>query len=722
MSRIFEITEKVQKYAPKADLELINRAYVFAAQAHKDQRRSSGDLYITHPLAVADILASLQLDVSTIVTALLHDTVEDTHISLEDIRNRFGDEVALLVDGVTKIGQIQFHSFEHKQAENFRKMILATAKDLRVLLIKLADRLHNMRTLGFMREEKRKHISQETMQLYAPLAHRLGIHWIKQEMEDLAFSHLESEAYQFVMGQMKEQIDFLHETRSRLEGVLQGALDRQGIDAKVHGRMKHLYSIHDKMQRKHVDFSEIYDLIAFRIIVEDTPACYHTLGMIHSLYRPVPGRFKDYIALPKPNGYQSLHTSVIGPENHRVEMQIRTESMHSYAEDGVAAHWLYKDDSAQDEDHKHFQWLKQLTELLQESDNPGEFMESARLDLFVQEVYVFSRDGDIYALPRGAKPLDFAYAVHTDVGHHCMGVRINGEIADFQTRIRNGDQIEVLTNPDQTPSRQWLQYVKTPKARQAIRQWFRRQERDASVKIGEKILRDSFGRGELPAKALEELKCADMVELKERLGRGDLPLDTLLKVIDQDQTKPLFLKGMSHSLMRAADCCHPIPGDPVLGYFESGKGMIIHHGNCQYLTKVVSNQWIEVNWKPEKGQLYPTGIEVKSYNRRGMLANVSSAISDAQGNIEDLKIEQRAGSMTSLKILVEVEGRNHLATLLRGIKSVEGVVNVARRNQIGLGQGTPSRGIGAAIKGMVSLGKRSLFRTQSKKKQKTKDK
>lgn len=712
MSRIFEITEKVLQYAPKADIDLINRAYVFAAQAHRDQRRSSGDLYISHPLAVAGILASLRLDVDTIVTGLLHDTVEDTHVSLDDIRNRFGDEIARLVDGVTKIGQIQFRSFEHKQAENFRKMILATAKDLRVLLVKLADRLHNMRTLGFMREEKRRHISQETMQLYAPLAHRLGIHWIKQEMEDIAFSHLEPEAYQFVMSQMKERIDFLHETREKLEIVLQEALDRQGIDAKVYGRMKHLYSIHDKMERKHVDFSEIYDLIAFRIIVEDTPACYHTLGIIHSLYRPVPGRFKDYISLPKPNGYQSLHTSVIGPDNHRIEMQIRTESMHHYAEDGVAAHWLYKDGRAKNEDHKHFQWLKQLTELLQEAENPGEFMESARLDLFVQEVYVFSRDGDIYALPRGAMPLDFAYAVHTDVGHHCMGVRINGEIKDFQTRIRNGDQIEVLTSPDQTPSRQWLQYVRTPKARQAIRQWFRRQERDASIRIGEKILHDSFGRVELPGSALEVLQCTGMDELKEKLGRGDMPLDTLLQVMEKDSTRPFFLKGMNHSLMRAADCCHPIPGDPVLGYFESGKGMIIHHRDCQFMPKSANSQWIEVNWKPEKGQLYPTGIEVRNYNRRGMLANISTAISEAQANIEDLKIEQRAGSMTSLKILVEVEDRKHLATVLRAIKAAKGVVKVGRRSQIGLGKSVPSRGIGAVIKGMVSFGKRSLFKAQ----------
>lgn len=713
MGRIFEITEKVQQYAPKADVELINRAYVFAAQAHKDQRRTSGDLYITHPLAVANILASLRLDVSTIVTALLHDTVEDTHITLDDIRNRFGDEVARLVDGVTKIGQIQFRSFEHKQAENFRKMILATAQDLRVLLVKLADRLHNMRTLGFMREEKRRHISEETLQLYAPLAHRLGIQWIKQEMEDICFSYLEPDAYKLLLDQMKGKLDFLHETRSKLEDVLQEALDRQGIQAKVYGRMKHLYSIHDKMERKHVDFTEIYDLIAFRIIVGDTPACYHTLGVIHSLYKPVPGRFKDYIALPKPNGYQSLHTSVIGPDNHRIEMQIRTEAMHRYAEDGIAAHWLYKDGTAKDDERKHFQWLKQLTELLQETENPGEFMESARLDLFVQEVYVFSRDGDIYPLPRGALPLDFAYAVHTDVGHHCMGVRINGEIADFQTRIRNGDQIEVLTNPDQTPSRQWLQYVKTPKARQAIRQWFRRQERDARLRIGEKILRESFGRGNLSKARLEELSCSSMDDLKEKLGRGDLPLDILFKAIDQDSTKPLSLKGMSHSLMRAAPCCHPIPGDPVFGYFETGKGMVIHHRNCQNIPDIASNQWVEVNWKPEKGLLYPTGIEVKSRNRRGMLANVSTVISEAQANIEDLKIEQRGGSMSHLKILVEVEDRKHLASVLRTIKGVEGVVSVTRRNQMGLGRKTSGRGIGEAIKGMVSLSKRGFFKKSS---------
>ncbi|MDX8396281.1 MAG: RelA/SpoT family protein, partial [Mariprofundaceae bacterium] len=506
MSRIFEITEKVLSYSPKADIDLINRAYVFAAQAHKDQRRISGDMYITHPLAVANILASLRLDVASIVTGLLHDTVEDTHVTLDDIRDRFGDDIARLVDGVTKIGQIRFDSSEHQQAENFRKMILATAEDLRVLLVKLADRLHNMRTLGFMRESKRKVVSEETMQLYAPLAHRLGIHWIKQEMEDLSFAHIDTESYQTLLLEFKDKIDFLHQTRERLEGVLQEALSRQGVHAEVQGRMKHLYSLYDKMKRKHISFDEIYDMVAFRIIVDDTPACYHALGMIHSLYRPVPGRFKDYIALPKPNGYQSLHTSVIGPENYRIEVQVRTDSMHRYAEDGVAAHWLYKDDSANQNEQKHFQWLRQLTELLQQTDTPSEFMENVRLDLFVQEVYVFSRDGDIYALPRGARPLDFAYAVHTDVGHHCVGVRINGELSDFHAKLRNGDQIEVMTEPDQTPSRQWLRYVKTTKAKQSIRQWFRRQERDSNIHMGESILQDVIGGRELPEVTLEKLR------------------------------------------------------------------------------------------------------------------------------------------------------------------------------------------------------------------------
>ena len=710
MSRIFEITEKVRAYAPKADIELLNRAYVFAAQAHAEQRRSSGELYISHPLAVADILASLRLDVGTIATGLLHDTVEDTHIELNDIRERFGDDVAKLVDGVTKIGQIHFYSSEHKQAENFRKMILATAQDLRVLLVKLADRMHNMRTLGFVSQEKAKRVSEETMQLHAPLAHRLGIHWMKQEMEDIAFSYLDPTGYQEVKDKLKDKLEFLQQTQSNLEGLLHEALMRQGLDAVVQGRMKHLYSLYQKMQRKHIDFEEIYDIVAFRLIVKDAQACYHALGMIHSLYRPVPGRFKDYIALPKPNGYQSLHTSVIGPENHRIEVQIRAESMHRHAEDGVAAHWLYKDKMAGEDtsENNGFLWLSQLTELLQEAENPNELMENVRLDLFVQEVYVFSRDGDIYALPRGARPLDFAYAVHTDIGHHAMGVRINGEMMDFQTKLRNGDQIEILTNAEQSPSRSWLKYVKTPKAKQAIRQYFRRQEKETSLQIGQELLHEVLASE--PSKTLlESLHCENLEALYLKLGRGELSLDVLLKQADDKSSPYIKFRGVKAAHMYAAQCCYPIPGDVVFGRVVANKGMELHYRDCAILKEKNKFKWLELDWKGEENTLYATGIEVRAENRRGMLAKVSGCISQVDANIDDLKLDQRAGEMTVLRILVAVNDRIHLAHVLKAIKGIDGVVNVKRRNQTGLGENY-THGFSDVLRGILSKSRRSLFK------------
>ncbi len=698
MSRIFEITERVASYAPKADLDLINRAYVFAANAHAGQTRQSNDPYIVHPLAVAGILASLNMDEATIVTGLLHDTVEDTHVSLSDIEQHFGSDVAQLVDGVTKIGKIHFHSSEHKQAENFRKMLMATAKDVRVLIVKLADRLHNMRTLGFMSERKREAISTETIQIYAPLAHRLGIHWVRQEMEDLAFANLEKEAYKELLLQLQDRLEGLNQIRERLEVIIQEALQRQGLNAQVQGRMKHLYSIYDKMQRKHVDFDEIFDLVAFRVIVDDITTCYQTLGIIHSLYRPVPGRFKDYIALPKPNGYQSLHTAVIGPENFRIEVQIRTETMHSYAEDGVAAHWIYKEGESSPGERDNFKWLKQLTELLQETESPGEFLENVRLDLFVQEVYVFSPDGDIFALPRGARPLDFAYAVHTDIGHHCIGVRINGEMSDFSTRLHNGDQIEVMTSPDQMPSRQWLQYVKTPRARQSIRQWFRRQEKETSVRIGKQVLRDSLGKAGVSNQVLQRLNYDNMESLQEHLGRGDIPIQKLLDAADVDRSKPLNIRGITRTLMRAADCCHPIPGDPVLGIFSAGKGMIIHHRKCTNVAERKGENWLEVNWQAQPGELFKTGIEVRSHNERGMLARVSNSIADANASIDDLKLHQKGGSMTEMLFLIEVEDRKHLADVLRTIRGVPGVTRVQRRNQVGFTGQAASRGFAETLR------------------------
>ncbi|RMH61577.1 MAG: bifunctional (p)ppGpp synthetase/guanosine-3',5'-bis(diphosphate) 3'-pyrophosphohydrolase [Zetaproteobacteria bacterium] len=704
MSRIYEITERVRSYAPRMDIERINRAYVFAAHAHAGQFRSSGEPYIVHPLAVADILASIRMDEASIVAAILHDTVEDTDVTLEDIESRFGAEVARLVDGVTKVGQIRFHSSEHKQAENFRKMLLATARDVRVLIIKLADRLHNMRTLSFLPEAKRRRIAEETLQIYSPLAHRLGMHWIKQEMEDLAFAHTEPEAYQRLVEKMADRIEELGRTRKHLEGIIQEALKRNGMEARVQGRMKHLYSIHQKMQRKHVNFDEIYDLVAFRVIVADIPSCYKALGLVHGLYRPVPGRFKDYIALPKPNGYQSLHTAVIGPENFRIEVQIRTEAMHSYAEDGVAAHWLYKSDDADARDRESFKWLKHLTELIQQSEDPSEFLEDVRLDLFVQEVYVFSRDGDIFALPRGATPLDFAYAVHTDVGNHCIGVRINGEMADFQQRLRNGDQIEVMVSPDQTPSRQWLQYVRTPRARQAIRAWFRRQEREVSRRIGRKFLREALGREHASPELCRHFGCADEQALLEKLGRGDIPVHALLEAASDRGMRRFKMRGMERTLMHAAECCHPIPGDPVLGQFVTGRGMVLHHRKCPEV-RGDDKDWIEVHWLPEPGKTFLTGIRVLTRNERGMLARVSQCIAEGRSSIEDLQLHQRAGAMTELLFLVSVEDRRQLAELLRALKRVPGVVRVERRNRVGL-KGM-ARGIGETLRGIFGARKHS---------------
>ncbi len=679
MSRIFEITEQLLTYAPKADIDRVNRAYVFAAHAHAGQTRISGDPYITHPLAVAAILASLGMDESTLITGLLHDTVEDTDVTLDDVAHHFGEDIANLVDGVTKIGKIQFHSKEHKQAENFRKMLLATAKDPRVLIVKLADRLHNMRTLGYMRPEKQRLIGEETLHIYAPLAHRLGIHWIKQEMEDLVFSFLEPEAHRALLSKLEGRLNDLNQTRARLEGLIQEALQRKGLHASVQGRMKHLYSIHEKMQRKHVNFDEIFDLLAFRVIVDDMATCYQALGIIHSLYRPVPGRFKDYIALPKPNGYQSLHTTVIGPENFRIEVQIRTEAMHAYAEDGVAAHWAYKD--GQGENPENYQWLKQLTELLHETENPAEFLESIRLDLFVQEVYVFSRDGDIFPLPRGARPLDFAYEVHTDIGHHCIGVRINGEVSDFSTRLRNGDQIEIMTSPDQSPSRQWLQYVKTPKARQAIRQWFRRQQRETTIQLGERLLRDTIGKKEVKAQTLKRLHCSDQEDLKSKLGRGDIAIGQLLEATEQESALPLKLAGLSRTMMHPASCCHPIPGDRVVGRFHATNGIELHHRKCSHVLDLADRDLIEVDWQPKPGQTFRTGIEVRAQNRRGMLAQVTRNIATANAGIEDLKLQQRSGRMTELNFLVEVEDRVHLAQVIRAIRLIDGVARVTRHNQ-----------------------------------------
>ncbi len=700
MSRIFEITERVRSYNSKSDVDSIHRAYVFAAHAHAGQQRSSGEPYIIHPLAVASILSKLHLDDASIITALLHDTVEDTEVTSEEIAHHFGEHVAHLVEGVTKIGQIKFASSEHKQAENFRKMILATAKDLRVLLVKLADRMHNMRTLQHMPAHKQRSVSQETLTLYAPLAHRIGMHWIRQEMEDIAFSFLEPDAYQRLDHAIGDQRASLQQTRERLEALLQEALDDQGIPNQVQGRLKHLYSLHRKMKHKHIDFDEIYDLVAFRIIVKDLQSCYHTLGIIHSLYRPIPGRFKDYIALPKPNGYQSLHTSIIGPEQHRIEVQIRTKEMHSYAEDGIAAHWMYKEGVQNEKDSRHFKWLKDLTELLQGSTNPGEFLENARLDLFVMEVYVFSRDGDIVSLPRGATALDFAYAIHTDVGHHCKKVKINGEPCDLRRKLHNGDQVEIITSPSQKPQRIWLQMVRSPRAVQSIRQWFRRQENKDSIAVGSKILHAVFGKDDPDKRLIKGLECDSPQELRARLGRGDIPLDKLVATADRSGRLSLRLSGRNRLMVRPAPCCLPIPGDRVLGLLEPGSGLRVHYCNCGQLTEAQLRQAFEIHWNEVDDRLYPTGIEIQTKERRGMLAAMAAAISETGTNILDIQLHQRPGSLSTLQLRIEVKDRVQLANTIRVLRGLPGVIRVTRRNP----GGVLSRGrqISHTLRGWIS--------------------
>ncbi|RME81730.1 MAG: bifunctional (p)ppGpp synthetase/guanosine-3',5'-bis(diphosphate) 3'-pyrophosphohydrolase [Zetaproteobacteria bacterium] len=671
MTSIAEIVGRVAAYAPKSDLDRIRRAYVFAANMHEGQKRRSGEPYIAHPLAVAEIVAQLRMDEPSVSAALLHDTVEDTPATLEEVRSRFGEEIAALVDGVTKVGRIRFRSHLHKQAENFRKMMLATARDLRVLIIKLADRLHNMRTIRYLPEEKRRAIADETMQIYAPLAHRMGLYGIKQELEDLAFAELDPESYAEITQRLSERMPKLDPLRARIERVLLEALTQAGIRAEVTSRIKNAFSIYQKMQKKHVDFDEIIDLVAFRILVDEPLDCYRALGVVHGLYRPIPGRFKDYIALPKPNGYQSLHTAVIGPDGYRIEIQIRTHAMHRLAEEGVAAHWSYKEGTRPTAE---FQWLRRMLDLMQQSEQPEEALEHARLDLWMSEVYVFSRDGDIFALPRGATALDFAYAVHTDVGHHCVAVRINGEEAPLDQVLRNGDQVEVITDPDQTPSRQWLRFVHTARARQAIRQWFRRQEREAAMRLGRALLEQAFGSAQLPQEVLAELGAKDLEEAWMRIGCGEIPWTALAKALGEEGT-PVVAGQDEAMLLYPAPCCRPIPGDPVIGRLVPGR-VEVHHRRCP--EAVAGEDWVEVRWQPHPGRNYPAGLWVLAHNVRGMLARLSQTIADAGLSIEDLQIRQRPGQLTELWFVVLVASRDELARLIRRLRRLEGVVRVGR--------------------------------------------
>jgi GTP pyrophosphokinase len=711
MARINEIVEQVQGNAPDADVSLLERAYVYSAKVHQGQMRLSGEPYLTHPLAVAEILAGMRLDPVTVAAGLLHDTVEDTLATDADIRNQFGDEVGDLVAGLTKLSKIEFQSREEAQAENFRKMLIAMSKDIRIILIKLADRLHNIRTLEYMSEDARTRIARETLDIYAPLAHRLGIYWMKEELEDRAFKVLHPEVYRSIeeriAGTKKERERYIDEVRTRL----QAELSARGLHCEVTGRLKEAYSLYKKMSQQNVSIDQIYDLIAFRVIVDGTTTtCYETLGIVHGLWKPVQGRFKDYIAMPKPNGYQSIHTTVIGPFGERMEVQIRTQEMHRVAELGIAAHWKYKGDGAtRPSDEQKFAWLRQLLEWQQQLKDPNEFLETVRVDLFSDEVYVFTPKGDVQALPAGATPIDFAYAVHSEVGNHCAGAKINGQLVPLRHKLTNGDTIEIVTSPHQRPRQEWLDFVVTGRARSRIRHFLKSEQVERSRALGRDLLHRELHKRGLSFDKLA--KSGDLKNVAKDLGVRDL--DGLLQAVaygkhdaravarkiagvgeDEPEPKPSLLRrvlsvgrgpgevrvsGMDNVLVRFAKCCAPVPGESVEGFITRGRGVTVHASDCPKIFHLDPDRRVPVTWEDVAGAP-PVNVKVRvvSEDRQGLLAAVTNKISAEGVNIDSAQIYTEPDGRAIQMFELSVKNRKHLDGLLRQIAKIRGVVTVER--------------------------------------------
>jgi GTP pyrophosphokinase len=705
MARINEIVERIQSNFPDADLTQLQRAYVYSAKVHEGQMRLSGEPYLSHPLAVADILAEMRLDSITVAAGLLHDTLEDTSATEEEIREQFGEEIESLVSGLTKLSKIEFQSRTEHQAENFRKMLLAMSKDIRIILIKLADRLHNMRTLEFMSEEGRQRVSRETLDIYAPLAHRLGIYWLKQELEERAFRVLHQESYdeitRRIKGTKKKRERYVETVRARLSE----ALDEEGVQSEVTGRLKEVYSLYKKLEQQDLSLDEVYDLIAFRVIVEGTSAtCYQTLGLVHSLWTPVPGRFKDYIAMPKPNGYQTLHTTVIGPFGERMEIQIRTQEMHRVAELGIASHWKYKQDpQLRGSDEEQFAWLRQLLEWQQSLQDPHEFLETVRVDLFPDEVYVFTPHGDVIALPAGATPIDFAFAVHSEIGYHCAGARVNGVLLPMRHRLSNGDTVEIMTSPHQRPRQEWLDYVVTGRARGRIRHALREREVEDSRSLGRQILeRELRRRGHSYEKLLKagdltklskELRFKGLDGLLQAVAYGKMPARTAARKLVGEETKPTLIErvlrsrtgsagvrvgGMDQVLVRLARCCGPLPGDEIEGYITRGRGVTVHSRDCAKVFHLDPERRVPVSWDGGQTEDRRVKVKVLSEDRPGLLAAVTKQISGEGVNIEGGRIT-KAGQNRALQTFdLAVKDRKHLDAVLKKVIKVKGVLSAER--------------------------------------------
>ncbi len=695
---ILALPESVS-YLKPAEAEAFARAYAFSARAHAGQYREDGKPYITHPLAVAEILAGWNMDGQTLVAALLHDVIEDTGVSREQIAADFGSAVAALVDGVTKLNQLEFESKAHAQAENFRKMLLAMAQDLRVILIKLADRLHNMRTLDAMKPEARTRIAQETLEIYAPIANRLGLNHLYQELEDLSFQHLHPTRHKVLKKAILAARGNQREVVDKIKQAIEEKLKDCSIKAQVFGREKHLYSVYRKMQEKSLSFSEVFDIYGFRVIVEDVRNCYLALGALHSLYKPIPGKFKDYIAIPKANGYQSLHTTLFGPFGAPLEVQIRTYEMHRVAEAGVASHWLYKtggEAEFSEVQKKTHQWLQSLLDIQAGSQDSVEFLEHIKVDLYPDEVYVFTPKGDIMALPRGATAIDFAYSVHTDIGNHCVAAKINGDYMPLSTPLKNGDRVEIITSKSARPSPSWVHFAVTGKARAHIRSALRNTHRSESEALGLQLLNQAL---RALGTCLEQVTDAQWEQVIKQSGRSreDLLMEIglgkrlgvvvarqlLAREADTESRKPagpMLIRGAEGMAVRLAKCCRPIPGDPIIGQIKKEQGLVIHTHDCPQVRhyREDPDKWVDVEWAADIEKPFDVGIKVTVANKRGVLGQVASVIAGEGSNIDDVSMEEAAGAFTNLYFTVQVQDRLHLARLMRALRDLPEVVRINR--------------------------------------------
>jgi len=718
---IEDVVARIIQYYPNADIDIIYKAYELASSAHKGQLRKDGSPFISHPLSVAFILADLKLDLYTIVTGLLHDVVEDTPTTLEDIKKQFNDTIAFLVDGVSKVSQVHFKDTHKKNSENMRKMFVAMACDVRVILVKLADRLHNMRTLAYMPLEKQQKVAQETIDIYAPLASRLGIDSIKVELEDLAFQYSDKDAYHSLVKQMDSEKTEMEEYINKVINILEKEISKQmNIKISITGRPKNLYSIYQKMISQKVDYSQVYDILAFRICANKIEECYKVLGLIHSLWKPIPGRFKDYIAIPKQNNYQSLHTTVLGEQNKRVEVQIRTHEMHLLAERGIAAHWKYKTESWKNkssvdtETLKQFNWLQDIVSLHQQNIHSAEFLESVKMDLFDSEIYVFTPQGDVKDLPKGASPIDFAYSIHTDLGHNITGAKVNNRLVPLKYKLKNGDTVDVITSKNQTPSEEWLKFCVTSKAKSKIKSFLKIESRRQAFEIGKRLIEK-----ELKGKSLkieEVLKQADCVKyMKEKgintpedlfthIGYGkvlikDIPgiitpeektQDTLPEILshqtqsnkqDSNNFCPVIVEGLGNIMVHFAQCCRPIPGDAITGFISRGRGIAVHRQNCSILLSMDSERYVDVHWnqsRQTKQNKHVGEITIVSHDIPGVLKNFSEIFAEQNVNIFNLKVKSTKDLKSVSLFSVEVKDLNQLQQIIRSLKALKYVISVTR--------------------------------------------